>query len=163
MIKHTANYACTKPYNLTMSPFFSLKSLTAANSTEYERLRVRDCADVGRQSLDNIAECQKAASSSGSTYQYANSWSYYPKGCYSFKYDGKNVYWNTHEMGSKTSGALAICKAGGKYVPRYCIEIHQEKTVSFNISISYIFSFSQAQLPRRPRLQQPHHQVIFKR
>ena len=120
-IQDTANYACTKPYNLTMIPFFSLQSLTAANFTEYEILRVRDCVDVGRKSLDNIAECQKAASSLGSTFQYANSWSYYPKGCYSFKHDDRNVYWNTHAIGKKSSGTLAICKAGGKYIPRYCI------------------------------------------
>ena len=131
MIKDTANYACSKPYNLTMIPFVSLQSLTAANLTEYERLNVRDCADVGRTSLDNIAECQKAASSLGSTYQYASSWSYYPKGCYSFKYDSRNVYWNAHEIGRKTSGALAICKAGGNYVPRYSILIHQEKNSFF--------------------------------
>ena len=140
MIKDSSNYACSKPYNLTMIPFVSLQSLTAANLTEYERLNVRDCADVGRTSLDNIAECQKAASSLGSTYQYANSWSYYPKGCYSFKYDSRNVYWNAHEIGRKTSGALAICKAGGNYVPRYSILIHQEKKQFLSKLIYLIFS-----------------------
>ena len=75
---------------------------------------VRDCADVGKLPLGNMAECQEAASNLGLPYRYAGSWSSNPKGCY--KSSEEYVFWNNHEIGSQRSNTLAICQNSGKYL-----------------------------------------------
>ena len=98
--------------------FFPFNRWAVTNFTEHP---VGDCADVGRQSLDDIAECKEAASALGFTYLYDVSSISVPKGCFKSYRNTKNVFWNSHEIGSWSAGLIRICKAIGKYISRFSI------------------------------------------
>ena len=75
-----------------------------------------NCFDAGKQPLDNVRECQRAAQKLGKNFIREDTWSVFPKGC--VLYTGyKNVFWNKHETGGKVSHIQAICKTGvyGEY------------------------------------------------
>ena len=75
---------------------------------------VRECADVEKPPVENIAECREAALSLGYWFEISSPSSTDPKGCY---VNHETVRWNTHEIGSKVKyGGKVICKPRGKYV-----------------------------------------------
>ena len=100
--------------------FFLLDNSTAQRFVNTE-LAVRDCSDVGKPPLDNMAECREASSSLGFTYVSTNlSLSHNPKGCFELDHlGGGYVFWNNHETGSERPNAYVICKASGKYLLFY--------------------------------------------
>ena len=74
-------------------------------------LVVRDCLDIGKQPLDNEAECRLAASElSGLHYDWSGTYSHNPKGCVR---RNAGVIWNKHGTGSARDGYFVICKNSG--------------------------------------------------
>ena len=69
----------------------------------------RDCSDLGKNSLENEAECKEAALELGFSYVRDGSWRSVPKGC--FLSTGK-AYWNTHETGLSSKKRFPICRKG---------------------------------------------------
>ena len=112
-------YVYITPYNHTIIVFFISFSFNPSTVTNFTEHPVGDCADVGRSSMYDIAECKEAASGLGLTYQQIIYTTGAPKGCSSNWF--KKVYWNSHENGSANVRFFAICKPFGKYCPRYCI------------------------------------------
>ena len=80
---------------------------------------VRDCSDIGKTSLADVAECQEAASQLGINYWGDFSWPEWPNRCFS---DYKDVYWNTHETGASRNNNFPVCRSGN-YKHTYCVEI----------------------------------------
>ena len=61
--------------------------------------------------LADFKACKSAAEFYGKTFAEIETVHNYPKGCYVEKYD--NVYFNSHQIGSRSSLANPICKQKG--------------------------------------------------
>ena len=71
----------------------------------------RVCDDLGKETLKNKDECQKAAKELGNSFYGSWHTSSHPKGCFLYY---NVLYWNTYHVGRKNAYSQAICKIGGK-------------------------------------------------
>ena len=75
----------------------------------------RDCSDIGKNSVLDVAECRKAKSQLQINNFYQDGpWFELPKGCFKNK-NGNGVYWNTHETGAKYNEYFPICRKEGNH------------------------------------------------
>ena len=92
--------------HITLLPEFLFFKLWA--EFELAKSATKDCSDIGKVPVGDIAECKEAASELKKSYHREGYWSYDPKGCFCI---GNAVYWNTHEIGgSERNFVVAICK-----------------------------------------------------
>ena len=79
----------------------------------------KECSDIGKETLNDIAECKAATKDTGKSFTGAFTWNGYPKGCF---FIHTSVYWNNHKSGTKNLRASSICRDRRKYIVLYHIE-----------------------------------------
>ena len=88
-----------------------------------ERAGLRDCSDVGRHAIGDVAECKEAGSQLGiGDGNDDGSWDNYPKGCGVWR---NKVYWNSHEIGSGHKDVFLMCKKPGNYINWHCMKFFE--------------------------------------
>ena len=83
------------------------------------------CSDIEKVILVYEADCEEAANTlaAGKFTSLENGSSHFPKGCF-LKKNGR-IYWNSHDIGGRSSYGRAICFKSGKYSSLYCnLQIH---------------------------------------
>ena len=98
----------------------------------------RDCSDIGKNSVLDLAECRKAKSELKIKNFLAGTWFGLPKGC---SKNGNGVYWNTHETGAKDNKYFPICRKEGNHNNfssnyfKWILHIFSVSIVSYDIII----------------------------
>ena len=91
---------------------------------EVSESQVRDCSNIGKHSLVEVAECRDAALELGNVFRFEGSWPLLPKGCISgygilngMTFNGMPFFsmertqgWNAHDTGAAKEKYYPVCK-----------------------------------------------------
>ena len=74
---------------------------------------MQHCSEIGKESVADADECQKAASELGVDWHGKPSWDFAPRGCFAAKHHFNAAHWNVHPTGARSDASFPICRKGG--------------------------------------------------